>query len=104
MARYADVDKLLEHIGVYGSSMKYPNGMFDVNDVVNSIDGFEGIIISDDINSIIEAFNILPTINPVSVDDMQEALKKAEQNYDEGIYQSGGWKLEDWDNTGGVNE
>jgi hypothetical protein len=98
MARYADVDKLLEHIkdlptwwadagGVYGSSMKYPDGMFDVNDVVNSIDGFEGIIISDDINSIIEAFNIFPTINPVSVDDMQEALKKAEQNYDEGIYQ-----------------
>jgi hypothetical protein len=95
MPRYADVDKLLEYIkdlptwwadagGVCGHSMRYPDGMFDVNDVVNSIDGFEGIIISDDINPIIEALSILPTINPISVDDMQVALKKAEQDYDKG--------------------
>ena len=49
MARYIDADKLKEHIkdlptwwadsgGVYGVSMKYPEGMFDCEDIINSID------------------------------------------------------------------
>ena len=49
MAKYIDADKLKEHIkdlptwwaddgGVYGHSMKYPEGMFDCEDIINSID------------------------------------------------------------------
>ena len=49
MARMVDADALLEHIkdlptwwadggGVYGQAMKYPEGMFDVDDVVASIE------------------------------------------------------------------
>ena len=49
MARYIDADELKEHIkdlptwwadsgGVYGQSMKYPEGMFDCEDILNSID------------------------------------------------------------------
>ena len=49
MARMIDADALLEHIkdlptwwedggGVYGQAMKYPEGMFDVDDVVASIE------------------------------------------------------------------
>ena len=49
MARYIDADRLKEHIkdlptwwadggGVYGQSMKYPEGMFDCEDIINSID------------------------------------------------------------------
>jgi hypothetical protein len=49
MERYGDLDKLLEHIkdlptwwadsgGVFGKAMKYPDGMFDCDDVINSIE------------------------------------------------------------------
>ena len=49
MKRYIDASKLKEHIkdlptwwadsgGVYGVSMKYPEGMFDCEDIINSID------------------------------------------------------------------
>lgn len=49
MARMIDADALIEHIkglptwwadggGVYGQAMKYPEGMFDVDDVVASIE------------------------------------------------------------------
>ena len=49
MARYIDAEKLKSHIkdlptwwadggGVYGESMKYPEGMFDCDDIINSID------------------------------------------------------------------
>jgi len=49
MARMIDADALLEHIkdlptwwadggGVYGQAMKYPEGMFDAEDVVASIE------------------------------------------------------------------
>lgn len=49
MARYIDADKLIEHIkdlptwwedegGVYGHSMKYPEGLFHCEDVINSIE------------------------------------------------------------------
>ena len=48
MARYIDADKLIEHIkdlptwkemlGVGWQPTKYPNGMFDCEDIINSID------------------------------------------------------------------
>lgn len=49
MKRYIDADKLIEHIkdlptwwedegGVYGHSMKYPEGLFHCEDVINSIE------------------------------------------------------------------
>ena len=48
MARYIDADKLIEHIkdvptwyeglGIGWRSTKYPDGMFDCDDVINSID------------------------------------------------------------------
>ena len=49
MPRYIDAEKLKSHIkdlptwwaddgGVYGQSMKYPEGMFDCDDIINSID------------------------------------------------------------------
>lgn len=49
MARMIDADVLLDHIkdlptwwanggGVYGQAMKYPEGMFDVDDIVSSIE------------------------------------------------------------------
>ena len=47
--RYIDADKLIEHIkdlptwwadggGVYGKSMKYPEGMFDCEDIISSVE------------------------------------------------------------------
>ena len=49
MARYIDADRLKEHIkdlptwwadygGVYGQAMKYPEGMFDCEDILGTID------------------------------------------------------------------
>lgn len=48
MARYIDADKLIDHIkdlptwreilGIGWRATKYPNGMFDCNDVINSIE------------------------------------------------------------------
>ena len=49
MARYIDAEKLVEHIkdlptwwaddgGVYGVSMKYPEGMYDCEDIISSIE------------------------------------------------------------------
>ena len=49
MAEYIEREALIEHIkdlptwwadsgGVYGQAMKYPEGMFDCDDVINSVD------------------------------------------------------------------
>ena len=49
MAKYIECEALIEHMkdlptwwadsgGVYGQAMKYPEGMFDCDDVINSVD------------------------------------------------------------------
>jgi len=58
MPDYIDRDALLLHIkdlptwwadagGVYGRSMKYPNGMFDCEDVVSSIENAPSALIGN---------------------------------------------------------